>query len=392
MKTSSLHLAPQLSLHPAAGISLYCGLETTLADNLKLLRAAARLGFTRLFTSLQLPEADPRRLRGELPALLAAARSCSLDVSADISPQAAQVLGLRDLKPNTLAALGITCVRCDCGFTPGEIAAYSRRLQVQLNASTLDAAALKNLAAAGAIFQNLQALHNFYPRRHTGLSAAYLQTQNEFLAAYGLTVGAFIASQNGRRGPLYDGLPTLEGQRRSDVKTAAGQLLALGVSSIYIGDDKPSLLELQELADTVRAAAVPSLAAAARAPISPAAPSLLPLETLPIRLLTSDPWTQKLLRHTFTLRTDPAQEVLRTQESRSLVNGHRISPEGTPRPLQLGDLTLDNQNYGRYLGELQIILVSLETEARTNLVGQVLPEAQARLSCLKPGQKFRFLF
>ncbi|MBQ3452129.1 MAG: DUF871 family protein [Selenomonadaceae bacterium] len=40
------------------GISIYAGLDYDSAENLSLIETAAALGFKRLFTSAQIPEAD----------------------------------------------------------------------------------------------------------------------------------------------------------------------------------------------------------------------------------------------------------------------------------------------------------------------------------------------
>ena len=40
------------------GISVYFGLDNTMEENIKLLSEAKKLGFTRIFTSLHIPEAN----------------------------------------------------------------------------------------------------------------------------------------------------------------------------------------------------------------------------------------------------------------------------------------------------------------------------------------------
>ena len=51
------------------GISVYPGLDNTPEENDALIRRAASLGFTRLFTSLHIPEHDKAAFADELRAL-----------------------------------------------------------------------------------------------------------------------------------------------------------------------------------------------------------------------------------------------------------------------------------------------------------------------------------
>ena len=48
------------------GISVYFGLDNTMEENIKLLSEAKKLGFTRIFTSLHIPEANYEILKKEL--------------------------------------------------------------------------------------------------------------------------------------------------------------------------------------------------------------------------------------------------------------------------------------------------------------------------------------
>jgi hypothetical protein len=199
------------------GISIYCGLDVSPEENLKLLETAAELGISRIFTSLHIPETNLAHFQTEIKNILASAKEKHLDVCADISPETKELLGLSALTPTALRALGITTARLDAGFSNAEIATFSKELTVQFNASTLTAEQVTSLLKAGLEKKHLDALHNFYPRPHTGLSLEFFLKQTKFLQEQGFTVGAFIPSQAGKRGPLYAGLPTLEEQRVQSV-------------------------------------------------------------------------------------------------------------------------------------------------------------------------------
>ena len=52
------------------GISIYPGLDNTPEENIALIQAAARLGITRIFTSLQIPETSKESFAKQLQELL----------------------------------------------------------------------------------------------------------------------------------------------------------------------------------------------------------------------------------------------------------------------------------------------------------------------------------
>lgn len=355
------------------GISLYPGLHGTSEEHIKLLEKAADTGICRVFTSLHIPEANTTALRRELRVLLQTARQYNLDVIADVSPQTAACLGIASLQPQLLLELGITTARLDYGFDVRKTALFSRIMPIQLNASTLQPPYLDALRHAGADFSRIDCLHNFYPRPHTGLSESFFIAQTTWLQSEGLSVGAFIPSQHGRRGPLFEGLPTMEDHRCQDVSLTARHLAALGVQSVFIGDSQPSDAELD------------ALAAAGREDKD--------VIVLKARLCSREPWVRDFLSYTFTSRLDPSRDMIRTQESRSHVSGSITRDETCPcRRLQRGDVTIDTDMYLRYCGEIAIMTTDAKEDDKTMIAAQILPEEQVLLKYITPGRRFRLEF
>ncbi|WP_301860823.1 MupG family TIM beta-alpha barrel fold protein [uncultured Megasphaera sp.] len=353
------------------GISLYPGLNRSIDEDLILLKQAASRGITRLFTSLQIPETNRTVFQKDLSRLLQQARRFGMDVCADLSPQTSALLGIEGT-PQALQELGITTVRLDSGFSTRQAALFSRILTIQLNASTIRPAFAEDLRRAGANMSHVDCLHNFYPRPHTGLSEEYVVAQTKWLHQEGLSVGAFIPSQAGRRGPLFAGLPTLEQHRYIDVSLSARHLAALGMDSVFIGDNAPSETELDALAQVGR--------------------EEKGVVVVKARLLSRDPWMRDFLSRTLTARLDGARDAIRAQEGRPCLHGHHILPNGPQRPLRSGDITVDNEGYLRYMGEIQILTAPLPAERRTNIAAEVLPDERFLLSYITPGQKFRLEF
>ena len=353
------------------GISIYPGLDNSIEENLQLINDAAKHGITRLFTSLHIPETDPAAFQQELHLLLKAAREHHMEIISDISPKTMEILGIDHFRLSAFQFLGIHTLRLDDGYCIDEIAALSRNNQhmhIQLNASTITPRFLHELMLAEADFDNIDALHNFYPREGTGLSEETLVRKTGFLHKAGIRVGAFIPSQHRRRSPLRAGLPTLEMHRDFSVSLAARHLIAVGIDSIFISDSLPAAEEIEDLA------------------------ALKPDQiTLHAAQITKDPIQQELLAHTFTARLDEARDAVRAQESRSLLKGRCILPENN-RVRSFGAITIDNKDYLRYMGELQIIKRPQSADARTNVAAQILPEESFLINYIIPGKKFAFTF
>lgn len=54
-------------------------------------------------------------------------------------------------------------------------------------------------------------------------------------------------------------------------------------------------------------------------------------------------------------------------------------------------ITMDNDLYGRYRGEVQITLNDLPADERVNVIGKVIPEDILLLSFIKPGQGIKLI-
>ncbi|WP_372440160.1 MupG family TIM beta-alpha barrel fold protein [Curtobacterium flaccumfaciens] len=94
-------------------------------------------------------------------------------------------------------------------------------------------------AADLALFADL--IHNFYPREWTGLALSSVAASVSVARQFGWRVGAFVAGDFVRRGPLGAGPPTVEQHRNSPPLFQALSLVDAGVDDVYFGD--PALTE-----------------------------------------------------------------------------------------------------------------------------------------------------
>lgn len=68
-------------------------------------------------------------------------------------------------------------------------------------------------------------------------------------------------------------------------------------------------------------------------------------------------------------RSDLARDVIRLEEARFLIK-ENIQPQNTIERKK-GSITMDNLNYGRYMGEIQITKVDLPSDQRVNVIGSI---------------------
>jgi hypothetical protein len=343
---------------------VYVGLGQTEVQNRRYLRSAWEKGYTQLFTSLHVPETDRQVFRREMPKLLAFARELGYRVTADVSPATGNIFGL---KLETLGDLGVTAIRFDWGYDVKPMIAFLQEsaLDVELNASTVSPETLDELLSAGIDPGRLRGGHNFYPRPETGLSEEFLVKRSLPFLQRGMSVSAFIPGRSCRRGPIGAGLPTLEEHRAWKARAAAKHLRALGVvSNILFGDPLASEMELAEVA-------------------------ALPVDAVTLDVMFSGAMTEQekslFVDIPHTNRLDTAALCIRSTFGRK--PGTDAWP-GRPAPRPRGTLTVDNEKYGRYAGEIQISLQDLPADERVNVVGSVAEADLRFLEHIGPGRLF----
>ncbi|MCF0146845.1 MAG: DUF871 domain-containing protein [Clostridium sp.] len=351
------------------GFSVYFGLDNTKEENIKLLKDAHNLGFTRIFTSLHIPEANYEVLKVEVKEFFKLAKDYDMDIISDISPNTFKFLELEDMDLKGLRDMGVKTIRIDFGYDEKDIATMTKNeygIKIQLNASTVTEEFFQRLDKYNPNYENVDALHNFYPRVGTGISEECMIRKNELLKKKGIKASAFVQSNNRKRSPLKDGLPTLEDHRNKEVREAANHLFALENTSVFIGDSLPSMDELKDL--------------------STLKPNVIELN---IHVNAKDDVTLRLLNEVYSARTDEARDAIRASESRLILNGDIIEPFNTVDK-KYGDITIDNKDYQRYMGELQILKSDGNKDLRTNVVGFVLQKDLFLLKYIRGSKQFQF--
>lgn len=281
-------------------------------------------------------------------------------IIADVSGKTLRQFGCQDLT-GLAKLLRLWALRIDYGFSPEEIEDMAEKMPIVLNASTTNPKDAARIKARGS---EVFALHNFYPRPETGLDRELLTETTQRLRAAGLKVQAFIPGDTQLRGPVFAGLPTLE-EHRNVLPSAAFADLALrfGMDEIFLADPGLSETEQRRIARFCQDGIL----------------------CVPARLAAG---YEHLYDQVFTCRIDSPKWLVRFQESRIYsCKGQDVAPDNCI-PRDRGCITIDNVNYGRYTGEIQMIRASLASDPRVNVIGSVPENAWLLMDLIRGGQKF----
>ncbi|MBA4538614.1 DUF871 domain-containing protein [Bacillus aquiflavi] len=348
------------------GISVYLA-EQPIHQIESYIRKVRKHGFQSIFTSLHIPEDDHSYYRKRLIDLGELAKSINMELVADISKTSLKKLGLTVKTANELCQWGLTGLRIDYGINAEEIVELSTFMKIALNASTINHLSLEKLVNAGLSLSSVEGWHNFYPRPETGLDREEFHEKNNWLNMKGISVMAFIPGDEQLRGPLFSRLPTLEDHRNMSPFSAYLQLKDMLVDKVLVGDKTISDFALKQFSAFNEG----------------------------MIILRAKPYTENIDLLQFvsaihTNRLDLARDCIRSVESRNYaqIGTRDLSPFHTvERPL--GAITVDNENYGRYKGELQITKRSLQADKKVNVIGQIVEEDIPLIPFIKGGKQFQ---
>lgn len=355
----------------AIGLSVYPDFQSY--DQIqKQLMIASELGYTHVFTSMQLNNLGFDHSESSVEdyrKLFTLCRKLNIITHVDINLEVFQDLGcsLDNLKP--LKNIGVDVLRLDGGFGIDET--------VQLTLNKEGIVIEDNPIRSKELFKKIRAViergnasayrmcHNFFPRNETGLDFDETQKLTEEILECGIPCGIFITSQSSpndlnRSG---QGVCTIEEHRYQMCELAYSELRNTQVyDMILFGDSYPSLRDLKAVSDI-------------------ASKDYCELEVWLDADLEAD--QRKLLLETIHHnRQDTPQKVIRSTQTRKKlpIPVRRV----LARPKMT--ITLDNVLSNRYEGELQITLEDLGVNPVANVAGMVMPTCKRLLQQVKYNQ------
>ena len=338
------------------GYSLYL---STFAAQCPALRGQAGTGAP-VFLSLHISEEFDDTFCARAGKTCHALADMGFRIIADVSVKTVKQFGCADLT-ELAEKLRLWALRIDYGFSRQEIEAMAEKMPIVLNASTTTAEDAAAIAAKG---NPVMAMHNFYPRPETGLDEDYLRETTERLRQAGLKVLAFIPGDAQKRGPVFEGLPTLEAHRKVLPSAAFADLvLNYGMEEVFAGDPGLSEKETERIHRFCREGIL----------------------SIPCQI--HENW-HHLYDQVFTCRIDSPKWLVRFQESRIYSCQGEITAPYNCVPRTAGSLTVDNLRYGRYSGEIMLIRSDLSADDRVNVIGHVPENALLLLHLIGRGTKF----
>lgn len=303
-----------------------------------------------IFTSLRMPEEETEVVKKNLEVVSKYIQNRNFDLIADVSTETFQ-----EYTVDELINYGITTLRIDNGLTCNEIYKLSLKFKIIFNASVINQAFINEMKNCG-YKEKFVAWHNYYPKLYTGLDTENFKKQNELLRQAGVIVGAFISGNVTRRGTIFEWLPTLEDHRGlSPFQTFLDMTYNYEVEQVILADYNLTDIDAKKFYEYLTNKIV-----------------VVELENL------SD---ERILEYKYKNRVDIAQLVIRCTELKN-----KFIIENKANLLEkrfLGSVTIDNEGYGRYMGELQVVLKELPADERVNIVGNVIEQDLYLLEYLK---------
>ncbi|GIN86395.1 hypothetical protein J6TS2_27810 [Heyndrickxia sporothermodurans] len=354
------------------GISIYPN-HSKLEEDIEYISLASNYGFKRIFTCLLSVDGDKENVISNFKKTIAHANQCGMEVIADISPRVFNELQISYNDLSFFANLGASGIRLDMGFTGNEEAMMTYnpyQLKIELNMSNATRY-IDNIMSYQPNQKQLLGCHNFYPHRYSGLSYPFFIECSKKFKELGIRTAAFVSSHDAQFGPwpIVEGLPTLEMHRDLPMDVQAKHLFATGlIDDVIIGNAYASEQELMSLAQINKDKL-----------------------TFNVTLHESISDLEKtiVLEEPHFYRGDVSDYMIRSTQSRVKYRGEEFKPHHTV-DMKKGDIVIENDLYGQYAGELQIVLKDMKNSGKTNVVGRIREEEIFLLDYLKPWGKFAF--
>ena len=341
------------------GFSLY--FSSGVEKNCALIKRFSQAGFTKAFTSLHIPEESHTNYVHDIQILFEACKKYKIELMADIGPRTIEKLGLSSI--DQLIDTPIRHLRMDYGFSFEEMVRLSNHFHIILNASTISFDDIFELKKLKADLSRFSACHNFYPKPYSAISLERAAKMNRFLKDNGMRVQMFVPGDKEKRGPLFEGLPTIETHRYQDILLSALELKYIcDTDDIFVGDVDISNETLHHLSNLVN--------------------NTVELEA---ELHQDYAYFFNQVHHD---RPDSSDFVIRSQESRLYATAGQIIEPLESKSINTGDILISNKYYLRYSGELEIARCAMPQNDKINIIGRVCNESVPYLKYIDRGMGF----
>lgn len=353
------------------GISIYPE-HTTVEKDKEYIKLAHKYGFTRIFTCMLSVNKPKEEIEKEFLEIIDFGNDLGFEVILDVSPQVFDTLGISYDNLDFFANLHASGIRLDLGFDGAKEAMLTfnpHGLAVEINMSN-DVGYLDNIMTYKPNAPFLYGCHNFYPQKGTGLPYDFFMKCSTRFKKYGIRTAAFINSKNATIGPwdINDGLCTLEAHRALPIEVQAKHLFATNViDDVIIANAYASEEELKALSKVNR----------------------YQLE-LTVEMVDNSTKVEETIicNEQHYRRGDITHEVVRSTEVRKKYKEYNIEDHDNEITFTRGDILIGNNDFGKYKGELQVVLQTTK-DSRKNKVATIKKEELILLDFIEPWTKFK---
>lgn len=357
------------------GISIYPYKEN-INDTLNYIELAAKYNFKRVFTNLlMIDQGKEEETLESLKISIEHARKFGMEVILDLNPAVFEQLNISYQDLTFFKEMGATGIRLDStfdGLIESLITFDSSNLDLEINISN-DTYYLENVISYQPNMKRIIGCHNFYPQRFTGLDYEYFMKCSNKYKKMGLRTAAFVNSQSADHGPhIYtDGLCTLEMHRDLPIDIQAKHLIATGlIDDIIVANAYADESELKSLSD-------------------------LRDDQIELDITFSPDVTQLekeiILDNQHFNRGDINSYSIRSTYVKLKYKEQSIPENNTRETVNFGDITLGNNSFGQYKGEVNIVKQQMPNVSHEkNVVAKITENNQFLLNYITPWTKFRF--
>lgn len=346
--------------------------ENYLTKCEEYIKLANKYNFTSVFTSLHLPEIDISSQVLFLYDLSKLVKKYDMELIADIGGKSIKEIIKKDDLLNKLKDVDV--FRLDYGYDHEDIKYLHDTLNnhgFMINASIYNFEESKReVEFLRSLNTEVIACHNFYPRVESGIDEDFALKQKLIFDSLNVPIYYWIPSHINPRGPIYDGLPTLEIHRYLSIKPITQDLVnRFNADGVMTSDNFYSEEELKTISDNCS-----------------------PLENpIEIKVNTINDKYDDIIFKTHEFRYDSSSSFLRSKSSRTMAEFASIIEPENCIERKAGVITIDNKKNERYSGELQVVLVNHKDDEKVNVVGYINDEDLYKLKFFINGYKYKFI-
>ncbi|MDO5717403.1 MAG: MupG family TIM beta-alpha barrel fold protein [Tissierellia bacterium] len=321
-------------------------------------------GFSSVFTTIFVPEDDKSSYLEALEAIGGKCKELEMDLMLGTSEESIREVKL-ELSAENLRDLGITGLRVTPTTPLDMIANCTKHFTVAISASHTSSEDLRTLNDLGADFSNIEAWYYYYERKEIGLSRKYMEKNNLFWETMDIKTVAFAPGDD-NLSEDFTGKVTLEIHRDKHPLYSTIDLLDdLGVDKVYIGDSPLTAKTINQFNNYMKD------------------------ELLIFYVDVLDYEYFDLVKGKHRNRIDEAEYVIRAEDFVFKSDIHVVNRYLVSR--SRGSLTLDNNKYGRYMGEFHINKVDMDLSKKVNVVAHIREEDIDLIDKCRGGMYFEIL-